>query len=168
VIVVNRNLSLKDQIARWVRGCERLAVMGIGNPLRGDDGVGDEIVKRLSGKVLEWVRLFNCEMVPENFLSEIQDFQPTHVLIIDAAELKAEPGEAQLISPEKITGIALSTHTISLSLLTGILREEVKAKIILLGIQPHSTSFSETLSPELQKTTKKIAKAISEAIKEAR
>jgi len=140
--------------------------MGIGNPLRRDDAVGVEIIKYLSGKVSERVRLFNCEMVPENFLAEIEDYQPTHVLMIDVAELKAKPGEAKIIPPEKIASTAISTHTIPLSLLAGVIQEETKSKIILLGIQPYNTSFGEELSPELQKAAEKIAEVISEAIKE--
>jgi len=160
------NLTLGDEIARWVQGYEKLAIMGIGNPLRRDDGVGVEIVEQLTGKVPERVKLFSCEMVPENFLSDIKVFQPTHVLIIDTAELKAEPGEARLIPPQKIGGTTFSSHTIPLSLLAGMIDETVKAKIIFLGIQPFSTGFGEELSPELQMATEKTVKTISEALKE--
>jgi hydrogenase 3 maturation protease len=159
-------LTLGDEIARWVQGYEKLAIMGIGNPLRRDDGVGVEIVEQLTGKVPERVKLFSCEMVPENFLSDIEAYRPTHVLIIDAAELKAELGEARLIPPQKIGGTTFSSHTIPLSLLAGMINESVKTKIIFLGIQPFSTGFGEELSPELQMAIKKIVKTISEALKE--
>jgi hydrogenase 3 maturation protease len=105
-------------------------------------------------------------MVPENFLSDIEAYRPTHVLIIDAAELKAELGEARLIPPQKIGGTTFSSHTIPLSLLAGMINESVKTKIIFLGIQPFSTGFGEELSPELQMAIKKIVKTISEALKE--
>jgi hydrogenase maturation protease HycI len=141
--------------------------MGIGNPLRTDDAVGVEVVKQLSGKVLGSVKLFNCEMVPENFLAEIEDYQPTHVLMIDAAELKVKPGEARLIPPEKIADTIIFTHTVPLSLLAGVIQKETKSKIILLGIQPCNTGFGEGMSTELQKTTKNIAKTILEAIWDA-
>lgn len=140
--------------------------MGIGNPLRRDDGVGVEIIKQLIDKVPKCVRLFNCEMVPENFLLDIEAYMPTHVLIIDAAELKTRPGEARLIPPKKIGGTTFSSHTIPLSLLASIIDEAVKTKIMFLGIQPFNTGFGEELSPELQMATKKIVKTISEALKE--
>jgi hydrogenase 3 maturation protease len=139
-------------------------IMGIGNPLRTDDAVGVEIIEQLSGKVPEYVKLFNCELVPENFLTEIEDFQPTHILMIDAAELKTKPGEAKLIPPEKIADTEILTHTVPLSLLAGVIQEETKSKIMLLGIQPYDTSFGEEMSPELQKAAENIAKAILEAI----
>ncbi len=159
-------MSLKEDLAKWIRGCKRLAILGVGNPLRGDDAIGVEIIKKLSDKVPEWIRLFNCEMVPENYLSEIEVYQPTHVLFIDAADFKAKPGEAKLILPEKIDEIAISTHIIPFSILAWIIRERIRSKIILLGVQPYQTEFNDTLSPALQKASEEIARVFIEAIRE--
>ncbi|MCW4019882.1 MAG: hydrogenase 3 maturation endopeptidase HyCI [Candidatus Bathyarchaeota archaeon] len=161
-------MKLRDQIAAWLRSYERLAVLGIGNPLRGDDAIGVEVLKRLEGKVSESVGLYDCEMVPENFLSEIELFRPTHVLLIDAAQLEIESGEARLIPPEKIAGTALSTHAMPLSILAGVIRENLKAKVVLLGIQPERTELGEGLSPRLQKASKEIAGIVIEAVKRAK
>lgn len=160
-------LTLGDQIADWLKGFGRLAVLGIGNPLRRDDAIGVEVLERLKGRVPENVALFNCEMVPENFLTEVERFQPTHVLMIDAAQLDLEPGEARLIPTEKITGVALSTHTMPLSLTAEILRTDMGAKVVLLGVKPEMTEFGEGLSPRLQKASEGIAIAILEAIRGA-
>jgi hydrogenase 3 maturation protease len=162
----DETLALREEIAAWLESYERLAVMGIGNPLRGDDAIGVEVLRRLKGRIPENVALFECEMVPENFLSEIEGFKPTHVLMIDAAQLEVEPGEASLIQPEKITGQAFSTHTIPLSLTAGILQGSLGAKIILLGVKPETTEFGEGLSPKLQKASKEIAQIIAEAIRQ--
>ena len=160
-------MTLQDKLADWLTGFERVAVMGIGNPLRGDDAIGVEILKRLGQRAPENVALFDCEMVPENFLSDVEQFQPTHILMIDAAELEAEPGEARLVPVEKITGAALSTHTIPLSLTAEILRGGTGAKVMLLGVKPERTEFGEGLSPRLQRTSEKVAGIIIEAIREA-
>ena len=158
-------MTLGDQIADWLKGFQKLAVLGIGNPLRGDDAIGVEILKRLKGRVPRNVALFDCEMVPENFLSEIERFRPTHVLMIDAAQLDLEPGEARLIPTEKITGVALSTHTLPLSLTAEILRGDIGARVVLLGVKPERTEFGEGLSPRLQKASEEIAAIILEAIR---
>lgn len=160
-------LTLGDQIAEWLKGFQRLAVLGIGNPLRRDDAIGVKVLERLKGRVPGNVALFNCEMVPENFLTEVERFQPTHVLMIDAAQLDLEPGEARLIPTEKITGVALSTHTMPLSLTAEILRANLGAEVVLLGIKPERTEFGEGLSPRLQKASEGIATAILEAIEGA-
>jgi len=158
-------LTLRDEIAGWLKGFKSLAIMGIGNPLRGDDAIGVEIAKRLEKRLPANVALFNCEMVPENFLSDIERFKPSHILMIDAAQLDLEPGEARLIPTEKITGVALSTHTMPLSLTAEILRGNLGAEIVLLGVKPERTEFGEGLSPKLQKTSTEIADIILEAIK---
>jgi hydrogenase 3 maturation protease len=157
-------LNLSSQLAKWVENCQRLAIMGIGNSLRGDDAVGTEIVKQLSGKTLNRVKVFDCGTVPENFIHELESFRPTHVLMIDAAKLETTAGEAKLIPPEKITGVALSTHSMPLSLLAGIIQQELKVKVILLGVQPENTAFGEGLSPKLQKAAEQVAENIEEAV----
>ncbi len=160
------SLAIGDQISAWLKGYGRLAVLGIGNPLRGDDALGLEILKQIKEKVPNKVKLFECEMVPEFFLSEIRLFKPTHVLMIDAAQLEMMPGEARIIPTEEISGTALSTHALPLSILAGIIREELKAKVLLLGVQPGNTQFGEELSPRLQKASKVIARILTEVTKE--
>ena len=156
-------MTLSEQIAFWIKGCERLAIMGIGNPLRGDDAVGLEILRELKGKLGGNVKLIECGMVPENYLAEIERFHPTHVLMIDAAQLEDEPGTARLIPPENIAGIALSTHAMPLSLMAGIIKESLGAKVILLGVQPEKTEFGEGLSPKLRKAARRIAEDVLKA-----
>ncbi|TDA30137.1 MAG: hydrogenase maturation peptidase HycI, partial [Hadesarchaea archaeon] len=42
---------MERELRDWLRGCRRLLVMGVGNPLRRDDGVGLEVVRRMRGRV---------------------------------------------------------------------------------------------------------------------
>lgn len=135
--------------------------------MRGDDAIGMEVVRLLKGKVSKRVRLLECQTVPENFAGEIKQFNPTHVLMIDAAHFEAEPGEARLIPPEKISGVAVSTHAIPLYILAEILRESVDAKVLLLGLQPKTTEFGEKVTPELQKAAENIAKVLLDALRKS-
>ncbi|RJS89675.1 hydrogenase maturation peptidase HycI [Candidatus Bathyarchaeota archaeon] len=125
--------------------------------MRGDDAIGMEIVKLLKGRVPKKVKLLECQTVPENFMREIRRFNPTHVLIIDAAQLGAEPGEARLVAPDEILGMALSTHQIPLSILAEVIENIVNAKVMILGVQPKSIEFREELTPELQEASERIA-----------
>jgi len=142
-------------------------VLGIGNPLRGDDAIGLKVIQNLLGKVPENVLLLECEMVPENYLSKIEEFKPTHVLMIDAAHLNREAGASRLISIEEIAGTALSTHTLPLSFLAEIIKQNVGADVALLGIQPESIEFKEGLSPHLQEASRRIADLIVKVVKES-
>jgi hydrogenase 3 maturation protease len=156
-------LTYKTNLSTWLEDFERLVIMGIGNPLRRDDAIGIEIVKLLKSQVPESVKLIECEILPENYLEEIKDFGPTYVLLIDAAYLEAKPGHAQVITLEEISGTAVSTHSMPLSLFIGLLKN-IKVEVMLLGVQPESTEFGEELSPKLQKAALKIATLIAEAI----
>jgi len=158
-------LTLNDQIVAWLKGWEKLAILGIGNPLRGDDALGVEVLNRLKGKVPENIKLFECEMAPENFLGETELFKPTHVLMIDAAQLEAEPGSARILSTEEMAGTAVSTHALPLSILAEILRQDLNAKVALLAVQPERNELGEGLSPRLQKAAEQIARVLVEVTK---
>jgi len=157
-------LGLRDQLAVWLKDCSKIAILGIGNPLRGDDAVGMEIVKLLKGRVPKKVKLLECETVPENFTRDIKEFNPTHVLMIDAAQFEAEPGEVRLVPPEKIMGMTLSTHALPLSLLAEVIKDSVNAKVMILGVQPRRIEFGEGLTPELQKASRRIAGILVKAL----
>lgn len=148
---------LRDEIKAWLENFKRLAILGIGNSLRGDDAIGLEIVKKLIHKVPNNVIIFECDTSPENFLSKIEKIKPTHVLIIDAAQIDEEAGKAQIINPSKISKTTLSTHTIPLSFLVGILHESIKTKIMLLGVQPENIEYGKGLSLKLQRVANEIA-----------
>jgi len=142
-------------------------VLGIGNPLRGDDAVGLKVVQNLLGKVPENVLLLECEMTPENFLSKIERFRPTHVLMVDAAQLNREAGALRLISIEEIAGTTLSTHTLPLSFFAEIIKQNTGAEVRLFGIQPGSITFREGLSPKLREASRKAADVILKVIRES-
>jgi len=157
-------LTLRDQLEAWLKDCNKITVLGIGNPLRGDDAVGMEIVKLLKGKVPRNVELLECETVPESFTRQIREFNPTHVLMIDAAQFEAEPGEARMVPPEKILGMTLSTHAIPLSILAEVIKESINAKVMILGVQPRRIEFGEGLTPELRRASRRIAGILAEAL----
>jgi len=157
-------LALRDQIGAWLRDYEKVAILGVGNPMRGDDAIGVEIVKLLKGRVPRKVKILECQTVPENFMREIRRFNPTHVLIIDAAQLEAEPGEARLVTPNEIQGMALSTHQIPLSILAEVIQNSIKAKVMILGVQPKTIEFREGLTSELQEASERVANILIESL----
>lgn len=146
---------------RWLQKCSTLVVLGIGNPLRGDDAVGLEILRLLRGKVPRNVRLIEAQTMPENFTGEVEQFKPSHVLLIDTASFKAKPGMVRLVPPEGVTGVVVWTHALPLSIFAEVIQKSVKAEVLLLGVQPKTVNFVESLSPEVKKAAKKIAETLS-------
>ena len=157
-------MSLFKELKGWLKGYRKVVILGIGNPLRGDDAIGLIVAKHLKGKVPSTVNVLLCETVPESFSGEITRHKPSHVLMIDSAMLNEKPGFSRLIPPEKIVGTAISTHAMPLSVLADYLKKTADAKVVLLGIQPKNVDFSEGLTPELQQAAEQIAKTIEKAL----
>jgi len=158
--------DLQKALREWLATAKRVVVAGIGNPIRTDDFVGVKIVQDLQGKVPERIYLIECETVPESFLQPIVEFNPTHVLLIDAAILGLKPGETRLINPEQITTFpALSTHILPLRIFCEYITAIAKAKIALLLIEPGNAEFGEGLTPEVQVTAEKITKMLLKLFK---
>ena len=139
-----------QDLKNWLNGAKKIVIAGIGNPIREDDFVGVKIVQNLQGRVSEKVFLIECETVPENFMQQIVDFGPTHILLIDAAILGLSPGEWKLVDPQALTNLpAYSTHMLPLRIFCEYLAAATKARIALLLIQPKTADFGEDLSPEI-------------------
>jgi hydrogenase 3 maturation protease len=159
--VPEKKCAVKKELKEWFAGAQKVVIAGIGNPIRSDDFVGTKIVQDLVGKVSENVLLIECETVPESYLLDIEEFKPSHVLLIDAALLDLAPGEACLFSPEQVAGFsAVSSHVLPLRVFSEYLKQSTGAKIALLLIQPKNVEFGEGLSLEVQVAAERIARLL--------
>jgi hydrogenase 3 maturation protease len=156
--VVPSKPDTEYELENWLSGAERIVIAGIGNPIRTDDYAGVAVYQGLKGKVSQKVYLVECETVPESFAQQIIDFNPTHVLLVDAAFLGLKPGSFKLAKPEELMNYpAFSTHMLPLRIFCDHIKEMTKAKIALLLIEPESIEFGEGLTSTLKASTKGIA-----------
>jgi hydrogenase 3 maturation protease len=143
--------GLETDLREWLKDAKRLVVVGVGNPIREDDNVGLTILQGLQGKLSSDVLLLECEMVPEGYLLDIEEFKPTHVLLVDSAVLGREPGDADLVKVNEVAAFsAVSSHMLPLRLFCEYVEQSTGAKIRLLLVEPKSMGFGESLTPELQ------------------
>lgn len=131
-------------------------LMGLGNALRGDDGIGVYISHRLKDSA--WLTL-DCGVVPENFSSVVKKHRPDILVIVDAADLRLKPGEFRIIPPEKVSSYSISTHTLSIIHLLSYLSKYAK-KIIFIGIQPKVLDYTGEISSELKSAAEEIIELI--------
>ncbi|MEF3281040.1 MAG: hydrogenase 3 maturation endopeptidase HyCI [Elusimicrobiota bacterium] len=133
-------------------------LVGIGNDLRGDDGVGPYIANRLISKNNENFKVINAGPVIENFVEEIINFAPSKLIIIDAAFFNGKGGQAMVLEEEKLSDHnIITTHSIPLTAILKIIREDLKSvKISIIGIQPEKIDFSEELTSNVKKTADEI------------
>jgi hydrogenase 3 maturation protease len=149
--------QVHQELKEWLSNANRVVIAGIGNPIRSDDYVGTKIAKQLEGKLSANILLIECETVPESFIFEIEEFKPSHVLLIDAALLELSAGETRLVFPEQVAGFsAVSSHVLPLRVFSDYLKESTGAKVALLLIQPKNIEFGETMTSELEAASKKV------------
>lgn len=155
-------------LEEWLHGATRVAILGVGSRVKSDDAVGLVVVDHLKGKVPKFVKVFDCETVPESFTGPIRRFSPSHVLIIDAAELGLNIGKIRFLHPDSIVESMSSTHILSLSILSEYIISEIGAKVLLLGIQPGDLRFGMELSPELSEVAVNLSQEILSALLKVR
>jgi len=140
-------------------------ILGIGNDMRGDDGLGSILAQELSILENENITVFDGKTVPENFTGAIKREIPSHILLLDAVEMNEEPGHIRLVMKEEIANYSVSTHAMPLSFLIKYLESTTSAEIMLLGIQPENMNLICEVSPKIQESLNYVLKFFNHVLK---
>ena len=141
----------------------RVAIVGIGQELRGDDAVGVSIARSLQsvGAIHELPLLvIDAGAAPENFTGQLRRFDPDLVLLIDAAQLNEAPGTIRWLDWQETSGLSASTHTLPPHVLAEYLVNELGCEAALIGIQPQGNEFDAPLSPPVQQAVDDLARTL--------
>jgi hydrogenase 3 maturation protease len=148
-----------------LRGATRLAIMGVGSELRADDAAGlivadlAERATRRRGDVL----VVKACTAPENFLGVVIGFEPSHLAIVDCAELDAPPGTVRLFPVQAIGGVSSSTHSLPLSIVIDYLRKSHPCEVIVVGIQPENLEFDGRPTKAVLAAARRVARDLVRA-----
>ena len=144
----------------------RLAVLGIGHELCGDDAVGVRLAGMLRPLVAGNERLLVIEAgpAPENFTGPLRRFRPDLVLLVDAAQMNAGPGTIGWLDLRSVGGISASSHTLPLHILVSYLVAELGCEVALIGIQPEQTFADLPLTPSVQAAAQTVVQALLESL----
>lgn len=129
-----------------------VTVLGVGNLLRTDEGVGVHAVRALSEKHradLPEAEFLDGGTLGLNLLLYIE--QAESLLILDAVDGGAPPGTLIQLSGDAIpqyAGIKLSEHQVTLQDVLGLarVRGRMPKRLALVGMQPASLETGDTLS----------------------
>lgn len=129
------------------------AVIALGNPLRGDDGIGIRLLHALEKRELPPdVSLLDGGTGGVKILHLLKDLD--EVLFIDAVSFDGEPGSHVFFTPGQVTSRDAPKSMHDPALLEVLeLSEELKEKphtIVIMGIQPKATEMGQGLSKELK------------------
>jgi hydrogenase 3 maturation protease len=133
---------------------EGTCIVGVGNPIRGDDAVGPYMVDELRKGLGEGAAdLVNAEDVLESYAFEIAGNGCANVIVIDAVRTGNPVGSVVFGAlddmAEALCGV--STHRLSLSLVGKIWKKQGK-KTYLLGIEAGNVDFGNGLSEPVRKS----------------
>ena len=139
----------------------KLIIFCVGNEMRGDDGIGLVIYKRLREKIPKDILLYDVGSSLENYLSVIAKNQATHCLIIDAVDFGQKeiiPGTIGFFKPSDLqkNQTMFTTHYIPMNVFLDYLKKDSEVKIRILGIQPKTIEFGTEMSTEVHTAIDKI------------
>lgn len=162
---------LKKELKIRLNAAKKVAIIGIGSILKGDDGVGVAVIEALrrSSRQIKSslpVKLFSCGTAPENFTGEIKRFKPSHILIVDAFDMGEAAGSIRIIDDERdpSANVSFSTHALPMRVFIDYLRRCLHCQSIFLGVQVKQVEFAAPLSYEANKAVARISRLITEAV----
>ncbi|MGE5138432.1 MAG: hydrogenase 3 maturation endopeptidase HyCI [Rudaea sp.] len=156
--------SWKEQLAkelarlRPIDRSVRLAVLGVGNELLGDDGVGIRVARSVLASPTKPANLLVIDSgdSPESVTGPLRHFEPDLIILVDAAQMDAEPGEIRWLEPQVAMGFSASTHSLPLSLVAGFMEDEFQCPVALIGIQPSSNQVLTGLSDPVRRAAAEV------------
>lgn len=135
-----------------------IGIICLGNPLRHDDGIGQELLqflRRNKKSLPKTVDLLDGGTSGMNLLHVLEKYKI--VILIDAVDFKGTPGEMKKFSVDEIKNqkipLYLSTHEPDFLAVFNLATQLRKAPttLVIFGIQPKDLSPGRGLSYEVQK-----------------
>ena len=154
-------MTLADELAARLSGA--VVVVGVGNPLRGDDAAGCLVARRLHG--VPGMRVIEAEEVPESFVGDIAAAVPDAVALVDAVDLGREPGAVAILEKEQVAKYAPTTHRMPLSLVMEVAQRRTGADVFLIAVQPARLAFGAAVSPEVSESVELVAALLSRLVR---
>ena len=153
-----------NKLVGFLKDATIVVVIGMGNELRADDAVGLHIVRLLRPFTNDRLKVFEGQMTPEVYIGPACASHPTHVLIVDAAELGKKPGAWKILSSDSVEQGLFTTHSIPAVEVAAEIQRRCGAIVVFLGIQPKSRDISLSLSSECQQAAEDIAEIIRKTV----
>ncbi|MFA4992665.1 MAG: hydrogenase maturation protease [Candidatus Omnitrophota bacterium] len=147
---------------------KKTAVIGLGNTLRRDDGIGIIILESLLNNYQrKQVDYLNFGIASFDLMHRLQDYEA--VLLIDGISAGLPAGELKIFNLEQAVfpeeANAVSSHELNLKDIFKLTRNlGIKARIYIAGIQVQDTGFGESLSSPLKEKLEALTEQIDSFI----
>jgi len=164
-VSINRSI----RTVRATKGVLRVAVLGVGNELNGDDAAGLLAIRSLRKFHLPAERFLVLEtgLAPENFTAAVIRFAPTWVLVVDAARVGLPPGRVAWLEMDELDGVGVATHGLPLSMVGRYLAAQTGCYCSVLGIQVGQTAFDHALTPAVRLAATRVGRTLGQFFSES-
>jgi len=176
--------DLAARLAAVLRG--RVALVGVGNDLCGDDGAGLAVATALKAALDARAQpppgdapaasdapqsalslsVFCAGGVPENYLMKIARGRPDVVVLVDATDFAGDmpAGTVALAASARVAGMGPSTHGPAPLAFLDLLDQIHPCTRLLLGIQPVQTQVGSPLSPPVAAAADRLVQAVLKVV----
>jgi hydrogenase maturation protease HycI len=165
---------LRKTLLKTLSEADRIAVLGVGSDLRGDDAAGVLVARRLMPSCAgagSKCAVFEGGTAPENLTGEILRFvrgrgdgERGHVVFVDTADMGLKPGSICLLERGDLAGVSFSTHQLPLSIIMDYLQASLPVDITIIAIQPKTVSFGGSRSAAGSAAVGHVVSALLDAI----
>jgi len=146
-------------------------ILGIGNPILKDDGVGPRIIEELRQHIADPdVTLQETSLSGVNLMEMLIGFD--RVIIIDAIQTGGKPGQVYQLSTQDFgvpQGDTFSEHNMSLFQSIELGRKlalHMPSNVMIIAIEAKDvTDFGEGLTPTVEKAVPTVIKQVLEELK---
>ena len=142
-----------------------VVVVGVGNAVRGDDGVGLVVAEQLAGRVPPGVRVVQCEQEPTRLLDAWRGTDTA--IVVDACASGAEPGSVHRYDASSVglpaQTFRSSTHAFGVgdAVELGRALGELPQRVIVYGIEGRDFAAGAPVSDVARAAASLVADAIA-------
>ena len=142
-------------------------ILGLGNPLRGDDGIGPRVIEEVTRRGLpEGVSSLDGGTAGLDLLNVLEGWK--RVVVVDAADVGREPGQFVRFTPDQARFVevedSFSLHHAGLGAVLAL--AEVLGKTLpeltIFGVQPARVGWGQGLSPVVEAALPALTDAVLE------
>jgi len=151
---------------------EKILVLGIGNSVMADDGVGVKIIQQIQSKYSfpDNVEILDGGTLGLDLLPKLESLD--RLILVDAIDIGGKPGSWTRLTGDELP-IALETklspHQMGLKDLLAVseLMGHIPGKMTLYGIQPKSIEMDTEFTPDVTAAMEPVLRAILEELKQS-
>jgi hydrogenase maturation protease len=139
----------------------KLAIVGLGYEMRGDNAAGVVIAYALRPLAAQCqnVVVIAAGAAPDHHTRLLRHADPGLIVLVEAVQLDKPPGTVAWIPWDATANLMTATDTL---MLFDRLGSQLQCEIALIGIQPADTAVGTALSPEVRQAIDQVIKGLAQ------